>query len=159
MSKAFDTILTVLFWIAGGLLLFTTIGTCIDVIFRYVLNHPIHWMMEITQYTMLYIPFLGAGLVLKENGHVRIDLVLTFLGDRSRERLNILTTVIGGLVMFIYAWFGAQVTLNYFERGVPSLESLRTPMYIILMIIPIGSFFLSIQFFRQAATYIRKPKA
>jgi len=33
---------------------------------------------------MLYIPFLGAAFVLKENGHIRIDLVLTFLGGRSR---------------------------------------------------------------------------
>jgi C4-dicarboxylate transporter, DctQ subunit len=159
MSKTFDRILVILFWVAGGLLLFVTIGTCVDVFFRYSFNRPIHWMMEITQYTMLYIPFLGAGLVLKENGHVRIDLVLTFLGDRTRGWLNLITSLVGGMVMLMYTWFGAQVTLDYFQRGVPSLESLRTPMYLILMIIPIGSFFFSVQFFRQMAIYYRTLRA
>ena len=156
MGKAFDTIIVVLFWMGGGLLVFATIGTCVDVVLRYSVNRPISWMLEITEYIMLYIPFLGAAFVLKENGHIRIDLVLTFLGERSRGWLNVVTSSVGGVVMLIYTWFGAQVTLDYIQRGVPSLESLRTPMFLILMIIPIGGLFFSIQFFRQMAAYYRK---
>jgi TRAP-type C4-dicarboxylate transport system permease small subunit len=156
MTKTFDRILVVLFWVAGGLLMFVTIGTCIDVLLRYVFNRPIGWMLEVTEYAMLYIPFLGAALVLKEDGHIRIDLVITFLGERLRGWLNVVTSFVGGVVMGTYTWFGAQVTLDYFRRGVPSLESLKTPMFLILMIIPIGGLFFSIQFFRQMAAYYRK---
>ena len=156
MGKAFDTIIVVLFWMGGGLLVFATIGTCVDVVLRYSVNRPISWMLEITEYIMLYIPFLGAAFVLKENGHIRIDLVLTFLGERSRGWLNVVTSSVGGVVMLIYTWFGAQVTLDYIQRGVPSLESLRTPMFLILMIIPIGGFFFAVQFFRQAYGYYLK---
>jgi len=158
MAKVFDRIIVVLFWVAGGLLMFVTIGTCIDVLLRYVFNRPIGWMLEVTEYAMLYIPFLGAALVLKEDGHIRIDLVITFLGERLRGWLNVATSFVGGVVMVTYTWFGAQVTLDYFRRGVPSLESLKTPMFLILMIIPIGGFFFSIQFFRQMASYYRKLK-
>jgi len=158
MAKVFDRIIVVLFWVAAGLLMFVTIGTCIDVLLRYVFNRPIGWMLEVTEYAMLYLPFLGAALVLKEDGHIRIDLVITFLGERLRGWLNVATSFVGGVVMGTYTWFGAQVTLDYFRRGVPSLESLKTPMFLILMIIPIGSFFFSIQFFRQMAGYYRKLK-
>jgi len=158
MGKAFDTIIVVLFWMGGGLLVFATIGTCVDVVLRYSVNRPISWMLEITEYIMLYIPFLGAAFVLKENGHIRIDLVLTFLGERSRGWLNVVTSSVGGVVMLIYTWFGAQVTLDYFKRGVPSLESLKTPMFLILMIIPIGGLLFSIQFFRQMKGYYQKLK-
>jgi C4-dicarboxylate transporter, DctQ subunit len=159
MAKLLDRIIVVLFWVSGGLLMFVTIGTCIDVLLRYVFNRPIGWMLEVTEYAMLYIPFLGAALVLKEDGHIRIDLVITFLSERLRGWLNVATSFVGGMVMGTYTWFGAQVTLDYFRRGVPSLESLKTPMFLILMIIPIGGFFFSIQFFRQMAGYYRKLKA
>lgn len=158
MARAFDRVIVFLFWTAGGLLLFVTVGTCVDVILRYCFNRPIHWMLEITEYAMLYIPFLGAAFVLKEEGHIRIDLVITFLGERLRGWLNVATSFVGGVVMCAYTWFGAQVTLDYFKRGMPSLESLKTPMFLILMIIPIGGFFFSIQFFRQTASYYRKLK-
>jgi TRAP-type C4-dicarboxylate transport system permease small subunit len=158
MGKAFDTIIVVLFWMGGGLLVFATIGTCVDVVLRYSVNRPISWMLEITEYIMLYIPFLGAAFVLKENGHIRIDLVLTFLGERSRGWLNVVTSSVGGVVMLIYTWFGAQVTLDYIQRGVPSLESLRTPMFLILMIIPIGGFFFAVQFFRGTYSHYQKLK-
>ena len=158
MGKIFDKILVFFFWVAGGLLMFSTVGTCIDVILRYCFNRPIHWMLEITEYIMLYIPFLGAALVLKEEGHIRVDILINHLSERSRGRLNVITSFVGGIVMLIYTWFGGQVTWDYFKRGVPTLESLKTPMFLILMIIPIGGFFFTTQFFRQMVGYYQKLK-
>lgn len=156
MGKIFDKILIIFFWIAGGLLMFSTIGTCIDVIFRYFLNRPIHWMLEITEYIMLYIPFLGAAYVLKEDGHIRVDILVNHLNEKARRVLNIITSFVGGMVMLTYTWFGGQVTWEYFKRGVPALESLKTPMFLILMVIPIGGFFFTVQFFRQMIIFSQK---
>ncbi len=156
LGAAFDKVLVLLFWMAGGLLVFSTVGTCIDVILRYVFNRPIHWMLEVTEYIMLYIPFLGAALVLKEEGHIRVDILIHHLGHRTRGWLNIITSMVGGLVMSTYTFLGAQVTLDYYQRGIASLESLKTPMFLILMIIPIGGFFFTAQFFRQMVRYYRR---
>jgi C4-dicarboxylate transporter, DctQ subunit len=158
IGTTFDKILVVLFWIAGALLIFSTVGTCIDVILRYCFNRPIHWMLEITEYIMLYIPFLGAALVLKEDGHIRVDILINHFSDRMRAWLNVITSLVGGLVMLTYTVFGGQVTLDYYKRGIPSLESLKTPMFLILMIIPIGGFFFTTQFFRQMVGYYQKLK-
>lgn len=136
--------------------MFSTIGTCIDVIFRYFLNRPIHWMLEITEYIMLYIPFLGAAYVLKEDGHIRVDILVNHLNEKARRVLNIITSFVGGMVMLTYTWFGGQVTWEYFKRGVPALESLKTPMFLILMVIPIGGFFFTVQFFRQMIIFSQK---
>lgn len=156
IGKLFDKTLIILFWIAGALLMFSTIGTCADVILRYFFNRPIHWMLEITEYIMLYIPFLGAAFVLKEEGHIRVDILINHLNKKTRETLNLVTSFIGGIVMLTYTWFGGEVTWDYFKRGIPALESLKTPMFLILMIIPIGGFFFTIQFFRQMFGYYRK---
>lgn len=158
MGVLFDKILLFLFWLAGGLLMFATVGTCIDVILRYSLNRPIHWMLEITEYIMLYIPFLCAAIVLKEEGHIRVDLLISRFSRKNKTWVNLITSLVGGIVMLIYAGFGAQATLDAFKRGVPSLESLKIPVFLILMIIPIGSFLFTIQFLRQTVRYYGELK-
>ena len=155
-GRIFDKITLAIFWIAGMLLLYATIGTCTDAILRYFFNRPIPWMLELTEYIMLYIPFLGAAFVLREEGHIKVDLLINHLSDRNKNRMGVITSAVGGIVMVIYTWFGAQVTLDFFKRGVPSLEYLKTPLYLILMIIPVGSFLFSIQFLRQIPSYYRK---
>ena len=155
----FDAALRFCFWVAGILLTFATVGTCVDAILRYLLNKPIPWMLELTEYIMLYIPFLGAALVLKEDAHIKVDVLITRFNEKNRFRLGAVTSLIGGTVMAIYTWFGAEVTLDFFQRGVPSLEYLKLPTYIILMIIPIGSFFFTIQFFRLAFSGHFKEKS
>jgi len=138
--------------------MFATVGTCIDVILRYSLNRPIHWMLEITEYIMLYIPFLCAAIVLKEEGHIRVDLLISRFSRKNKTWVNMITSLVGGIVMLIYAGFGAQATLDAFKRGVPSLESLKIPVFLILMIIPIGSFLFTIQFLRQTVRYYGELK-
>jgi TRAP-type C4-dicarboxylate transport system permease small subunit len=158
MGVLFDKILLFLFWLAGGLLMFATVGTCIDVILRYSLNRPIHWMLEITEYIMLYIPFLCAAIVLKEEGHIRVDLLINHFSQKNRTWINMITSLVGGIIMLIYAGFGVQATFDAFKRGVPSLESLKIPVFLILMIIPIGSFLFTIQFLRQMTRYYGELK-
>jgi len=101
---------------------------------------------------------LGAALVLKDDGHIRVDLILNHLSGPKRAWADVLSSLVGGIVMLLYTWFGAQVTLEAIGRGTPALESLRTPMFLIWMIIPIGSFFFTVQFFRQMADAYRKLK-
>lgn len=150
LANVFDKILVILFWFAGILLAFTTVGTCIDTLCRYLLNKPIPWMLEITCYIMLYIPFLSVALVLKEKGHIKIDLIIDHLSPKNKARMFFIESLIGGATMWVYTMFGAYVTFDFFKRSVLSLQSLKLPMYLILMIIPVGSFLMAIQFFRES---------
>jgi C4-dicarboxylate transporter DctQ subunit len=146
----FDKILIILFWFAGILLAFTTVGTCVDTLCRYLFNKPIPWMLELTEYIMLYIPFLTAAIVLKEKGHIKIDLMTEHLSPKNKARISFIASLVGGLTMLIYTVFGASVTFDFFMRGVLSLEYLKLPAYLVLIVIPVGSFFMMVQFFRDS---------
>ncbi len=158
VSIVFDRILYGFYWLAVILLIFTTVGTCVDVMGRYIFNSPIPWMLEVTEYIMLYIPFLGAAFVLKDDAHIKVDVITLRLRPRNRDLLASVTSAIGGIVLGIYTWYGFQVTLDSFQRRVASLEYLKMPYYIIVMIIPIGGFFFAIQFFRLCVSYLRKSR-
>jgi len=51
----------------------------VNVVARYVLNFSIIWAEEVSQYLMIWIAFLGAGLALREGRHVALELLHDFL--------------------------------------------------------------------------------
>jgi TRAP-type C4-dicarboxylate transport system permease small subunit len=125
-----------------------------DVISRDFLNLPIIWVFDITEYILLYVTFLGTAWVLKNEGHVTIDLLLTRLKPRTQALFGIASSVIGMAISMVVAWYGAQVTWDHLLRGVRDTAMLELPKAPILAIIPIGSFLLVIQFLRRAYGYL-----
>jgi len=151
----FDYITKSLTWLACALILFATLIVSIDVVMRYFFNHPIGWSLEICEYILLYIVFLGAAWILKEEGHIKIGLVVDRLSPKTQAMTDVTTSIWGFIVCIVLAIYGTEVTWEYFQRGVPTLQYLHAPEFLVLMIIPIGSYLLSIQFLRRSYGYLR----
>ena len=52
-------------WVAATCILFMMLAICYSVILRYFWNKPVPWIVEVSSYLMLYITFLGTGVVTK----------------------------------------------------------------------------------------------
>jgi len=144
-----DRVIDGMAWIAGLLLLFMMFSICYEVILRYFLFRPPAWVTEISEYILLYTTFLGASWLLKREGHVKVDVILSRLGSRGQKIFNMITSMLGVIICCILVWFGAEMTWDYYCQGIPVIKSLSVPKFLLLGIIPIGSFFLVIQFIRQ----------
>jgi TRAP-type C4-dicarboxylate transport system permease small subunit len=57
-GKIYDLIVTALAVMAGILLVFMILSVSWEVITRYFLNNPTIWVIEISEYTLLYLTFL-----------------------------------------------------------------------------------------------------
>ena len=132
---------------------------CADVILRYFFNRPMFWVLESTQFALVFITFLGATWVLKNDGHVRMDIVINRLSQRTQNRINIVTSILCAVACLIVTWFGAKVWWDYFQINYLYAGSLVIPAYFLEVVIPIGAFLLFIQFLRQAYGYLGKLKA
>jgi TRAP-type C4-dicarboxylate transport system permease small subunit len=150
----FDYAIKSLIWVACAFLTFAILAVSVDVVLRYFFNRPTTWVLEICEYILLYIVFLGAAWVLKEEGHVRVGLVVDRLNPKTQAVVSVITSIVGAFVCSTLAWYGARITWDHFLRGVPSIEMLHLPQYLILMIIPIGSFLLFVQFLRRSYGYL-----
>ncbi len=101
-----------------------------NVVARYLFNYSLIWVEELTQYQMIWIAYLGAGLALREGRHVAVDLIEQFLPPRARRLLRIalgvamlaflgtLTVLGAGIVAF--TWNQETPVLNI-PTGVPYL--------------------------------------
>ena len=59
---------------AGWVLIALMIYTVLDVILRYVFNHPFRGSLEVTEFAMALIVFLGLAYCGWLGGHVAVDI-------------------------------------------------------------------------------------
>ena len=152
-AAIFDRTNDLLILLAAVLLIFIMLGIIADILLR-EFGVALIWMFEITEYSLLFITFLGAAWLLKREGHIVMDMVLNRLNLGTRSRLNIITSIIGAITCLVVAWYGARITWEYFALGYTLNTDLRPPQAPIMAIIPVGCFLLFIQFLRRARGYL-----
>ena len=158
-GAVFERTLNLLGALAGVLVAFMMLGVSVDVFMRYFLNRPIFWMIEITQYAMVFILYLGTAWLLKQDGHVVMDVLINRLSQRSRNLTNIVTSIIGAIVCLIITWYGVKVNWDYIQTDYLYSATLEIPAFLLQAIVPLGVFLLFIQFLRRAYGYLGKLRA
>jgi len=159
MGRLLDRVMEGFAWFAGFLMMFALITVCVDVVMRYFFNNPTGWVLQFSEYILLYIPFLAAAYVLKEESHIKIDIVLNQLSEKAQTLMNVVTSTLGFFVLVVLTYYGALITFDYYQRKVPTIEYLKIPEYLVIIVIPIGCFLFSIQFIRRAHKYYRILRA
>lgn len=155
-EKIFDSILDGMAIICGIIFIFIMVSVCIDVIMRYFLNKPMIWVIEISEYLLVYMTFIGAAWVQKQDAHIRMDIFTMMLKPKARKIIGIINSIISVCICFIISWFGSMETWDNFSHSIHTASSLELPKWPLLAIIPLGSFFLMLQFVRDAVSLVKE---
>ena len=156
----FDKTITVLMTLAAALVIFDALAITIDVLMRYFFSLNFVELLEITEYSLLWMTFLGTAWILKNNAHVRSEVLIDRLKPRPKAFLNSVASVISAMLLVSMVWFSAKLTLGdyqadtFIQGGI--LRVLKWPIEII---IPIGFLLLAIQAGRNAHTYMANFKS
>lgn len=144
--RTIESFSTVTGWLAGlGVIVMTAI-VVVDVFLRYFFSSPLLFSDEITIYSMIYITFIGAALTMKLGRHVNVDLLLIHLPNRARCWLDVATRLTGTIVVFIIAWYTAGWVLYNYRTHYSSSGILETPLWIPMLVVPVGMFFWGLQY-------------
>lgn len=161
LHKIFDRMLDVLLWISACCLIGVVISVIIEVFLRYFFNRPQEWVVEFSEYALLYITFLSCAYILKKEGHITVDIVTSRFSLKKKSFLSILQYGVSAVISLVLLWIGAKTTFDHYRRGIYNPTVLQIPMAYILMVIPIGGFFLFIQSligFRLSLNRFREAK-
>jgi C4-dicarboxylate transporter, DctQ subunit len=148
-GKAFDRLLDFFAALAGIIAAFVTVAVSAGIIMRFVFNRPMGWVIEISEYSLLYMAFLSAAWVMKNNQHVSVDLVYNSFSLKNKVIADLFTSILGGVVFLIVSYYGFKVTRNQYITKYFTPTFLEAPKFIITLIIPVGSFLLLIQIIRK----------
>jgi TRAP-type C4-dicarboxylate transport system permease small subunit len=116
--KAMDRIVDAL---AAGFLLVTASVLALQIFFRYVLNYPLAWPMEVSLFCFVWLVWLGGVGGMREEKQIRIEFAEKYLSRRILRILMPATTVLSLIFLGFVIFYGVQVA-----------ESQRSAVYDIL---------------------------
>ena len=159
ITQVFDSFLNIGGALSGGLLVAVMLLTSVKVFFRYVLREGLIGVDQISGTLLLYITFLGAAWVLRREEHVTIDLLVTRLSPKAQRWLNVVNSIIGALICLVLTIYGTLEAITSWQRGILIPAEIEIPRVVNLAVIPLGTFFLWLQFMRRARLHLRGGKA
>ncbi len=124
-----------------------------NVVCRYLLGFSIIWAEELSQYLMVWITFLGAGLALREGRHVAVELVQDRLPKPAARIARIV--VAGSVLAFlgVLTVLGAQFALFARDQETPVMTiSLGIPY----LAVPIGALIFALHLLLMWRNYLDK---
>ena len=89
----------------------------LDAVTRNLIKMPLHWCIELAQFTLAAYYFMGGAMTLKNNDHVRMDLFYDRLSGRGR-RSSIAVTV-----LFVIFYLGVLLSGGISSPNTPSLPA------------------------------------
>lgn len=136
-------------WLAASLIFVMVATLLMDAVTRNVLNIPVHWAIELTQFTLAAYYFLGGPFTLKNDDHVRMDLIYASLSERGKARLDLVT--VWCLIFYLGVMLmGAISSLQYaietnerrFSMWNPSVIPIKALMVACLVLMLLQAFSL-----------------
>lgn len=128
------------------------VGTMfVEVVRREMFSYSSIWGEEMVRYSFIYLAWIGAAAAVRERGHIRIDVIMNYVG----RRIKALLYMFGDIVMLIVAlialyWSWESVHVSWKFQSVT--HGLRIGQYFFLFAVPFG---FGLVIFRLVQSFLR----
>ena len=149
----------------------TTLTICVilvnvNVLMRYVLNHPLQWSEEIVTSLFVWTVFIGSAYAYRMHAHLGVDIVVNHLHGTAKSVVSWIVTVLELGILIMVTIISAEYVYHLiYVRGnfKPTVtDVLRIPKAYTGIAVPIGfglSTIYSIYFILTDKLHIIKKKA
>ena len=132
--------------VAAALIALGVLVVCQMVFIRYVLNQNTIWQTDFVTWSLVAATFVGSPYVLLTRGHVNVDVLPLYLGERPRWWLALASIVMSLAFCVVLLWLAGRFWLESWEQKWVSDTMWRARMWIPYSSMPIGLFILTLQF-------------
>ena len=135
--------------IVAGLLMAAMMGVIfLDVVLRNLGYQSSAHFFTFTEYALLIVPCLGAPWLVREKGHIYVEIVLMALRPRARRALTWVIGIVCIVVCAVLAWYGFSVALTDFLQNEKDVRSLDMPRWMVAGFIPLSFAMMALEFLR-----------
>lgn len=112
------------------------VAICLQVFFRFVLNHSLDWPEELARFTMIWSSLLAAVYVQLERGHLSLDFFVGKLPRKAVLVVRILMNVLLIVFMAMVVASGIQEAYTLWDLKTGALRISRSIPY---LAVPVSS--------------------
>lgn len=132
--------------VAACLIAAGVVIVCHMVFVRYVLNENTIWQTDFVTYSLVAATFIGAPYVLMTKGHVNVDVLPIYVGDRARYWLALSAALLSLAFCLVMTILTAQFWHESWENNWVSDTMWRARLWIPYSAMPIGLALLTLQY-------------
>jgi len=88
-----------------------------QVLLRYVFSVPAPWTEETARYFMIALIFVGAGVGVRLQTHIRIEIIDTLFSAKVLAKIKIFTDVLGLATSLLFCFFSVKYLIFIVETG------------------------------------------
>lgn len=136
LARLEDVLVRVNQWLLIALMASMALLVFVNVVCRYLFNFSIIWVEELTQYQMIWVAYLGAGLALREGRHVAVDTLQDLLPAPLRRGLRALIGLAMGVFLAVLVVLGYQIVVFTWSQETPVMN---VPTGLPYLAVPIGA--------------------
>jgi len=148
LIRLYDLVLYGMAYIAAGTLIWLLVSVVLSVAMRNIGVQPFAWLFTSSEYGLLYMTMLGAPWLVREKGHVHIELVTAALPDRLRRLVSRAVAAACVAVSLILAWYGLELFLTNIERNDYDVRAYFYPRWLLTVSFPIAFSLMAVEFAR-----------
>ena len=146
--KAYDAVIYGMAGIAAFLMTAMMVVICLDVVLRNLGYQSSAHFFTFTEYALLMVPCLGAPWLVRQKGHIYVEILLMSLSPRARARLTVAIGLACIAICAVIAWYGFGITLSDYLRSEKDVRSLDMPRWMVVGWIPLSFTMMGIEFAR-----------
>jgi TRAP-type C4-dicarboxylate transport system permease small subunit len=135
-------------WTAAFLIAAMMVIITVDVVVRNFGYQSSAHFFTFTEYALLIVPCLGAPWLVREKGHIYVEIVMMHLKPRARRWMMRFIGVACIGVCLVIAWYGFGVTLADFRGAERDVRSFDMPRWLVVGWIPLSFLMMAIEFAR-----------
>ena len=145
-------------YLAAALIFFMAATLIFDAFTRNVIDMPVHWAIELAQFTLAAYYFMGGAMTLKNDSHVRMDLIYGSLSEKGKALVEVLTSVcllfflgtflVGGIASLQYAIETGERRFSMWNPSVVPIKSLMVVCTVLMLLQGVSILFKNVAVLR-----------
>ena len=138
--------------VSNALLLAVMVGVIfLQVVARYVFDHALSWPEEAGRFLFVWIVFLAAVSVARDDEMLSLELIHRWIPERWGRLLKLLVSLVCFGFLLVVLKGGYELTVRQSAQISTALE---IPMWIVYLVIPVGSFLMALVFLIRAGALL-----
>lgn len=148
LAPAYRRLVDLMAVIAGAMLVWQMLAVVASVLIRNAGIQPPAWLFTSSEYAMLYLTMLGAPWLVREKGHVHIELLTSALPARHLNIFSRFVALLCVIICAVLAWKGVDLVVQNIERRDLDVRAYFFPKWILTIAFPISFGLMAIEFSR-----------
>ena len=117
----------------------------IEVVARYVFNHPTIWAYDTAIFMFGYTGLLGGAYALRKKEHINVDLIYTRLSPRGKAVLDVITGLLFFFFIGLVVVYGWENAVEAIKGGEATATLWGPPIGHFKLMVPLGAALLFLQ--------------